>query len=167
MYKHIMIPTDGSHLSEEAAEAAIHLARGIGARVTVIHVVPEPAPAGIDAWTHADQQFQAHLKKVLDGRGSAYLENVCDMARRAGVTCECALSHGEAPHAEIIVEARDRGCDLIVMASHGRKGHDGLLLASETIKVMTLGATPVLVHHSKARRAAALKAQAAAAAAAG
>lgn len=160
MFKHILIPTDGSHLSEEAAESAVRLARGLGSRVTVVHVVPSAETEGIDAWTHDDAQFQAHLQKVLEGRGREYLATIRDMARKSGVACDCVLAHGVAAHAEIMVEARDRGCDLIVMASHGRKGSDAVLLASETVKVMTLASMPVLVHHPapKVARAAQLAA---------
>jgi len=148
MYKHILIPTDGSRLSEESAAAAIRMAKTLGARVTVLHVVPEPTSAGLDAWTHADEEFEAHLDKVLEDRGNEYLGTICDMARRAGVPCEGVIVRGESPHAEIVVEARGRGCDLIVMASHGRSGADAVILASETLKVMTLGDVPVLVHHA-------------------
>jgi nucleotide-binding universal stress UspA family protein len=155
MYKHILVPTDGSHLSEESAAAAVRVARALGARMTVLHVVPEPTSSGLDAWTHDDEAFEAHLEKVLEARGHQYLETVCDMARKAGVPCDCALVRGESPHAEIVVEARARGCDLIMMASHGKRGSDAVLLASETIKVMTLGDIPVLVHHAaRAARAA-------------
>lgn len=147
MYKHILIPTDGSRLSEEAAATAIRMAKSLGARVTVLHVVPEPSTSGIDAWTHDDEQFETHLEKVLESRGNEYLATICDVAHRAGVACECAMVRGESPHAEIVVEARARGCDLIVMASHGRSGTDAVILASETLKVMTLGDVPVLVHH--------------------
>jgi nucleotide-binding universal stress UspA family protein len=147
MYKHILIPTDGSRLSEEAAATAIRMAKSLGARVTVLHVVPEPSTSGIDAWTHDDEEFEAHLEKVLESRGNEYLATICDAAHRAGVPCECAMVRGESPHAEIVVEARGRGCDLIVMASHGRSGTDAVILASETLKVMTLGDVPVLVHH--------------------
>lgn len=148
MYKHILVPIDGSRLSEEAAAAAVEIAKFLHAKVTVLHVVPEPATSGLDAWTHDDEDFEAHVEKVLESRGNEYLATVRDMARKAGVRCECALVRGESPHAEIVVEARARGCDLIVMASHGRKGSDAVLLASETIKVMTLGDIPVLVHHT-------------------
>jgi len=148
MYKHILIPTDGSRLSEEAATAGVRLAKALGARVTMLHVVPEPSTSGLDAWTHDDEQFEAHLEKVLEGRADEYLETACDIARKAGVPCDRALVRGESPHAEIVIEARERGCDLVVMASHGRKGDDAVILASETLKVMTLGGVPVLVHRS-------------------
>ena len=145
MFKHILIPTDGSQLSEQAATAAIRMAKALGSRVTVLHVVPEPNGGGLDAWTHDDKQFAAHLGKVLASRGNEYLETLCDLARGAGVACDCALVHGESAHAEILVEARSRGCDLIVMASHGRRGISAIVLGSETVKVLTHSAIPVLV----------------------
>ncbi len=148
MYKHILVPIDGSRLSEQAVVDGVRLAKAIGARVTLLHVVPESSSSGLDAWTHHDAQFEAHIEKVFEGRGAEYLETGCSIARKAGVACDCALVRGESPHAEIVLEARDRGCDLIVMASHGRSGNDAVLLASETIKVMTLGGIPVLVHPS-------------------
>lgn len=153
MYRHVLIPIDGSRLSEDALEAGVGIAKAFGARVTVIHVVPQPAAIGLDAWTHHDREFGAHLEKVLEGRGREYLDSACEAAHRAGLSCDCALVHGESPHEEIVTEARSRGCDLVVMASHGRKDSCGLLLASETVKVMTLGDIPVLVH--RARRGAA------------
>ncbi len=161
MYKHILVPTDGSHLSEEAAAAAIRMAKSLGARITALHVVPEPAGTGLDAWTHDDEKFEEHLAKVLESRGNEYLSTVREMARRAGVPCDCVLVRGESPSAEIVVESRDRDCDLILMASHGRSGSDAVILASETVKVMTLGDLPVLVH--RAPRKVARSAQAAAA----
>lgn len=151
MYKHILLPTDGSRLSEEAAAAGLALAKALGARVTALHVLPEPVTSGLEAWTHGDEEFEERLYKSFEARGKTYLESVRKMAAKAGVACECALVRGEAPHAEIIVEGRDRGCDLIVMASHGRKGTEAVLLASETLKVMTLGTLPVLVHPSARR----------------
>jgi len=162
MYKHILVPTDGSHLSEEAAAAAIRIAASFGARITALHVVPEPAGTGLDAWTHDDARFEEHLEKVLESRGEQYLSNIRDMARFAGVACDCALVRGESPSAEIVVQARDRRCDLIVMASHGRSGADAVILASETVKVMTLGDLPVLVHRAVRRTTRAAQAVAAA-----
>jgi nucleotide-binding universal stress UspA family protein len=148
MYRHILIPIDGSRLSEGAVEAGVRIAKAFGARVTVIHVVPQPSASLLDAWSHHDREFEAHLEKVLEGRGREYLDAACEAAHRAGLSCDCALVHGESPHEEIVMEARSRGCDLVVMASHGRKDGRGLLLASETIKVMTLGDLPVLVHRA-------------------
>ncbi len=151
MYKHILLPTDGSVLSEEASQAGIELARAIGAHVTALHVLPEPSSVGIESWTHGDDQFEKHLSKTFEKHGTAYLETIRDSARRAGVPCECSLVRADAPEAEIIREARERRCDLIVMASHGRKGADAVVLASVTMRVATLGEVPVLIHHTRKR----------------
>lgn len=151
MYKHILLPTDGSDISEEAAVAGIALARCLGARVTAIHVIAEPAPPGLEKWAHHDPEFQANLEQVLEKRGAVYLDTIRDAARRAGVPCDCRLARGASPHAEIIAAASDGDYDLIVMASHGRRGADGVLLGSETVKAATLGTVPVLVHRKSPR----------------
>lgn len=147
MYKHILVPTDGSAVSEGAAEAAIVLAKTLGARITAVHVLPEPVATDIDAWAHRDPHFDRHLQGVLEGRGALYLESVRDAAFRAGVPCECRLVKDQSPYARILAEAREHECDLIFMASHGRRGGDGTLLASETLKTATFGTVPVLIHH--------------------
>jgi nucleotide-binding universal stress UspA family protein len=148
MYKHILMPTDGSALSEDAARAGIDLARRIGARVTVLHVLPEPSRVGLDGWTHGDRDYAEHLAKALERHGELYVDAVRDQARRAGVPCDGALVRGDSPEGQIVAHAATRGCDLIVMASHGRKGTDGVLLASVTLAVATLGQIPVLIHHT-------------------
>ena len=147
MYKHILLPTDGSPLSENAATAGIELARKIGARVTALHVVAEPVAMGLDTWSHHDKDYAAHLAKALERHGGQYVDAIRDKARLAGVPCEGLLSHANSPEREIVSQAQSRGCDLIVMASHGQKGADGLLLASVTLSVATLGKIPVLIHH--------------------
>ena len=116
MYKHILLPIDGSRLSEDAAKMGIALARSMGSR------------------------------------GARYVEGVREAARRSGVPCECSVSHGQTPHEGILAEARRANCDLIVMASHGRGGSAEELLDSETVKVMMLGDTPVLLHHARRDR---------------
>jgi nucleotide-binding universal stress UspA family protein len=149
MYKHILLPTDGSSISEEAAAAGIDIARAFGARVTALHVIPDPVLPGLESWAHHDAGFAERLSQVLEKRGTLYLETVRDAARRAGVPCECQLARDTSPHAGIIAAARDGDCDLIVMASHGRRGSDGALLGSETVKAATLGTVPVLVHRKR------------------
>ena len=153
MYKHILLPTDGSPLSESAALAGIELARKIGARVTALHVVAEPQIPGLENWSHHDKNFPEHLAKALERRAENYVEAVRDEALRAGVQCEGVLARAPAPDREIIGQAESLGCDLIVMASHGHKGSEGVLLASVTLSVATLGRIPVLIHHAPRERA--------------
>jgi nucleotide-binding universal stress UspA family protein len=147
MYKHILLPTDGSQLSEEAARAGIELARKLGARATVLHVLAEPAAIGLDGWSHHDKHYAEHLAKTLERHGEHYVEAVREEARLAGVPCEGVLARAKAPEQEIIAQAASRGCDLVFMASHGQKGNAGVLLASVTLAVATLGNIPVLIHH--------------------
>lgn len=147
MYKHILLPTDGSPLSEDASAAGIELARKIGAHVTALHVLAEPVTLGLDNWSHHDKDYAAHLARALERRGGHYVDAIRGKARLAGVQCDGALAHARSPETEIVSQAQTRGCDLIVMASHGQKGADGLLLASVTLSVATLGKIPVLIHH--------------------
>ena len=152
MYKHILLPTDGSALSEDAARAGIELARRIGARITALHVVARPAELGLDGWMHGDKSNAEHLAAALERHGALYVETVREEALKSGVPCEAAIARGDAPEKEIVHEAATRGCDLIVMASHGHKGADGVLLASVTLAVATLGGIPVLIHHAQKDR---------------
>jgi nucleotide-binding universal stress UspA family protein len=149
MYTHILVPTDGSPVSEGAADAAIHLARRLGARITAIHVLPARGGHDFDAWIHQDPHFEAHLDRIQEQRAALYLETIRDMARRAGVACDCCIAKADSPHERIIGEADALGCDLIFMASHGRHDHAGSLLASETLKTATFGTVPVLIHHAQ------------------
>jgi nucleotide-binding universal stress UspA family protein len=149
MYKHILLPTDGSEVSEEAATAGISLARALGARVTAFHVVPDPAVPGLEQWAHQDAGFATNLAMVLERRGTLYLQTVRDAALRAGVGCDCRLVHGSSPHEQIIAEANGGDYDLVVMASHGARGGDGTLLGGETVRTATLGTVPVLVHRKR------------------
>ncbi len=148
MYRHILVPTDGSTLSEQAVAAGIDLARALGARVTALHVIPEPDSCDIDVWSaggsvgDAEERYDLLREKLAVG----YLGVARKAADEAGVACECASVRASHPHAAILQAAREKGCDLIVMASHGRKGQDAVLMGSETLKVMTLGKIPVLVN---------------------
>jgi nucleotide-binding universal stress UspA family protein len=146
MYRHILVPTDGSKVSEQAAGAAIELARALGARLTAVHVVAPLAEPPLECWAHGDQDFAAKLNRSLERRAAFYLDAVRDAAMCRGVACECVIAHGSSPSGQILREARIRRCDLVVMASHGRKGADGLA-ASETLKVVAQSGIPVLAHH--------------------
>jgi nucleotide-binding universal stress UspA family protein len=143
MYKHILLPTDGSDLSGKAVKEGIRLAKAIGARVTAVHVTPpfypsEMSPSSLAA--HA-QEHEAHGKESAERALGAAAE----AARAAGVTCATVHRVSDGPFDEIIAVAAESGCDLIFMASHGRRGVKALLLGSETNKVLTHSKIPVLV----------------------
>jgi len=144
MFKHLLLPTDGSALSNSAVEKGIQIARDIGAQVTGIYVEPE-----FHVLTYRTEMLEdTRSQFAADSRAHAsqYLEVIRAGATKAGVSCDVVSVTGDHPFEEIIRTAEARGCDLIVMASHGNRGVRGLLLGSETLKVLTHGKIPVLVY---------------------
>jgi nucleotide-binding universal stress UspA family protein len=125
MYRHILIPTDGSELAWRGAAHGLALAKSVGARVSVINVV-EPLFA-------------------VTGDFASVLDRVANAAKETGVSCETIQLENVPPHEAIIATAEDKGCDLIVMSSHGFSGLSMLLIGSVTNKVLTYAKTPVLV----------------------
>lgn len=144
MFKHILLPTDGSAMSDMASQKCIALAREAGAQISVLHVIPEfhvfaYAPEMVTDTPEQYRQFgAASAKKILDGVQRA--------AQQAGVACNTLFVANDHPYEAIVKAAQDSGCDLICMASHGRKGLKGVLLGSETQKVLTHTEVPVLVY---------------------
>jgi nucleotide-binding universal stress UspA family protein len=147
MYKHILIPTDGSDLSKKAIKQGVAFAKSLRAKVTAVTVSPTYV-----AFYHAfvaeplmvadtEQEYRkdsaARAKKILVVAKSA--------AKAAGVRSDAVHVVSDQPYAAIISTARRKGCDLIFMASHGRKGISALVLGSETNKVLTHSKIPVLV----------------------
>jgi nucleotide-binding universal stress UspA family protein len=145
MYQHILIPTDGSALSGHAVSQGIALAKAIGAHVTGLFVAPAPTPLVFEGLVPVDyMQPEAHA--ALSARAAARALGVIEKAaQQAGVASECLSVTGEFPAEAILEAAAKRKCDLIVMASHGRRGLAGVLLGSETQKVLTHARVPVLV----------------------
>lgn len=143
MYKHILIPMDGTALSESAVEKGLAFAREIGAKITVMMTI-EPAPMMVMAMVQlAEQQNRYHQHAAeLAGR---HLGEALAKAKVAGVTCETIQVDHDHPYQAIIETAAKKGCDLIAMASHGRRGISALVLGSETTKVLTHSTIPVLV----------------------
>lgn len=146
MYKRIFLPTDGSKLSGKAIKAGIALAQSLNASVTIFHAYPEfrqivdegyMPPATDEIRQHYEQQARRHADRILAAAAK--------LAEKAGVTCSQVAVSGDRVYEEIIITAKKKKCDLIVMASHGRKGLSGLLLGSETAKVLTHSTIPVLV----------------------
>ena len=143
MFKHVLVPTDGSPLSETAARNAVQFAKSISARVTAINVSTPFQVLSTDAVmiTDTESVYLEHCNK----RSTKYLDAVGKLAKAAGVTFEGVHVFHEQPHAAIIDAASKYGCDVICMASHGRKGLSALVLGSETVKVLTHSTIPVLV----------------------
>ena len=146
LYRHILIPTDGSRESEEAAAAGIRLGKALGSRLTAVHIVPDAPRSRLEAWAHQDTDFNRHVRDSFEQRALLVLEGIRDIAYRAGVTCECLLVRGGTPHEEILKAAAEHECDLIVMASHRIGASTELMLDGETIKVLSRGPVPVLVY---------------------
>jgi nucleotide-binding universal stress UspA family protein len=143
MYQHILLPTDGSELSAKAVRDGIQLAKEIGARVTAVHITPPfyPSEMSPSALTAHAQEHEAKSKESA----KRALGAVEEAARAAGVPCATLHRVSDGPFEEIIQVATESGCDLIFMASHGRRGVKALLLGSETNKVLTHSTIPVLV----------------------
>lgn len=146
MFKHILVATDGSKLSDKAVSIALETARSLGAKVTVFHAMEQYpiemfSEYAMLSGTATPQEWDAAEKK----RSARIFEKIKAKAARLGVTCATVNSQSAAPHKAILESAKKSRCDLIVMASHGRRGIQALLLGSETHKVLTIGKLPVLV----------------------
>ena len=143
MFKHILLPTDGSPLSEFTVQKGMQFARSINARVTGLYVIPpyRLLTGGAESMSDTKEQYEkdssAHARK--------FLEAISKLGKELGVTCDCVSETGSHPYEAIVGAAEKRGCDLIMMASHGRHGVQALIIGSETNKVLTHTKIPVLV----------------------
>ena len=144
MYTNILIPTDGSELAGKAVQHGITLAKRIGSKITVLTVLPPFHTFTTDAQMIEDTsaQYKARMRKHAEKTLGA----AAHAAQAAGVACETVQVEHEHPYRAIIDCTASRGCDLIVMASHGRYGISAIVLGSETVKVLTHCNIPVLVH---------------------
>ena len=144
MFKHILLPTDGSDLSLRAIERGVALAKAMGARVTGFHAAP---PFHVFAYETPQLEYtREEYQRVSAEQAANMLGTIEAAARTAGIPFESVSTVSDHPYEDILKTATERGCDLIVMASHGRRGVKGLLLGSETQKVLTHGTVPVLVY---------------------
>lgn len=147
MFQHILVPTDGSPLSDRALERAIGLARALRARLTILNATAEPpfpvTNFGEDG--HYDPEKSRRFAREAAMHGERIIDAALARARDAGVEADAVLESSEMPHRVIIQVAESRACDLICMASHGRRGINALLLGSETNKVLAHCTIPVLV----------------------
>jgi len=145
MFKHILLPTDGSKLSGKAVKTGVEFARKTKARITVIHVVPEFKILVDEGITVLNPALKKRFEEEGRGRAQKMLDEVAAKARARGVRCSTVSVASDLPYQQIIATARKEKCDLIMMASHGRRGLSSLLLGSETAKVLTHSKVPVLV----------------------
>src|SRR5882672_6958785 len=136
MFKHILLPTDGSKLSSKAVERGIAFAKKIKARVTAVHVVPEFTLMVDDGITMLSPSLKKRFEEEGKARAGKMLAEIARKARARGVRSSTLCVSGDLPYQQIIATARKKKCDLILMASHGRRGLSSLLLGSETSKVL-------------------------------
>lgn len=146
MFKHIVVPTDGTELSRNAARVGASVAKALGAKLTALHVIPPYSLPVSDGMYMYDQAFSPQeYKKSTEDYARKVLDEAAFEAKKAGVACETAFVTAGAPWDGIVKEAARRGADLIVMASHGRHGIAAVMLGSETQKVLTHSKIPVMV----------------------
>jgi nucleotide-binding universal stress UspA family protein len=147
MLTHMLIATDGSELAEKAVDEGLALAAKTGARVTALTVSED--------WSILDMTDRARAgspnpigdyEKMAERRASEVLGRVVDKAKALNVSCETVYRAESKPAEAIVNEADKRNCDMIVMASHGRRGIDRLLVGSQTLRVLALTTRPVLVY---------------------
>jgi nucleotide-binding universal stress UspA family protein len=144
MFKHILIPTDGSELSKLAIQGGVQFAKEINAKVTGLTVTKPFHFSGRDALQISDSVEQHSAEAQASAERN--LNVLKDEAYKAGVDCELVHCSSEHPYEEIVKTAQDRHCDVIFQASHGRHGVSALIWGSETQKVLTHTKIPVLVY---------------------
>ncbi|MEO8132673.1 MAG: universal stress protein [Betaproteobacteria bacterium] len=146
MYRRMLIATDGSRLSRKAMEEGVALARSVGAAVVGLHVRP---PALLPYYAEAPVVLPAKTEALIEKQAIAvakkYLAKMEAIASKAGVAFKAVQVEDMSPADAIVRTARKEKCELIVMASHGRRGLSRLLLGSETSHVLTRSSIPVLV----------------------
>ena len=146
MFKHILIPTDGSELSDKAISAGIEFAREVRARVTGFTAVPEyRVPSQVELMSRHGQSLEQY-ERAARVQAEAALQKIADRARAAGVAYDAEYVQSDQPYEAIVRTALKCGCDLIFMASHGRRGMSALLHGSQTQGVLTHSAIPTLVY---------------------
>ena len=145
MFKHILVPTDGSDLSKRAAAAAIEQARATGATLTVLHAMPPATPLVFGDLLPVAYMPPDEHERLVNKAADIYLADIKAQAHAAGVECHCTKVTSDFPADAIIDAAKKHHCDAIWMASHGRRGMAAVLLGSETQKVLAHTKVPVIV----------------------
>jgi nucleotide-binding universal stress UspA family protein/hemerythrin-like domain-containing protein len=145
MYRHLLVPVDGTDLSTQIVGQAVEFARLLGARITFFHAVPDHSSSLFGeaevVWSTSPGDFVY----AFEGRARELLAKAESAARAQGVPCSATSSVSDRPYEAILAAARAAGCDLIYMASHGRRSNIGMVLGSQTLKVLMQTEIPVLV----------------------
>ena len=147
MFKHILIPTDGSPIASKAVKAGIRLAKDLGAKVTGYYAI-EPVQTHVygEGYLITNSKMVQVLQQRAHEIGEKHLENIAKAAMAAGVPFSAVAAVAETPYEGIIEAAKKHKCDAIFMASHGRRGLADLIMGSVTHKVLTHSELPVLVY---------------------
>jgi nucleotide-binding universal stress UspA family protein len=144
MYKNVLIPTDGSELAGKAVKHGANLAKCLGAKVTLLAVT---TPFHIFILeTYMVENAPAEYSREVQADAAKLLACAANTVKAAGVACDTVQVEHEQVYQAIIETAESKGCDLIIMASHGRRGVAAVVLGSVTVKVLTHSQIPVLVH---------------------
>lgn len=145
MYKRILVTTDGSPLSKKAVRSAVELASATGAELVALHVVPRYPTSYFEGSVTLSHDDVARIEQQWADQGMAMVEAVKNQAAEAGVKAKATIARSDLVAEAIMSAVRKHKCDLVVMASHGRRGIKRLLLGSETQHVLTHSEVPVLV----------------------
>ena len=148
MFKHLLVPTDGSDLSQETVRRAVSFAREAGARITAFYAKPEYPVTYYGEGALIDSTTPEQFAELAEQQAQQNLSFVEELCQQAEVPCNKLSLTNDITYEAIIEAATQSDCDLIFMASHGRKGFSGLLLGSETNKVLTHSTIPVLVYRT-------------------
>jgi nucleotide-binding universal stress UspA family protein len=144
-YHHLLVPSDGTALSRRALDQALALAKALGAQLTLLHVQPPlPVPL-VGMGDMLDPATVESLSQTAERESARILQEAQAAGLAAAVTIRTEVVKQDLPYRAIVEAAKRHGCDLIVMASHGRKGLSGLLIGSETQRVLLHAPVPVLV----------------------
>lgn len=146
MFKHILVPTDGSPFSQDTVRRAVSFAKDAGARITAFYAKPEYPVTYYGEGMLIDPTAPEQFAQLADEQAQTVLDFVEQLCQEAGVACTKLSLVSDVPYEAIIEASKQAECDLIFMASHGRRGLSALLLGSETNKVLTHSTIPVLVY---------------------
>jgi nucleotide-binding universal stress UspA family protein len=145
MFKNILVPTDGSALSQKAAARGLELARALGARATAFFAAPPATPVIYRNGLPVGLVQPGKHEAIIERTAGKYLDTIARMAKNAGVKCESVHLTSDYPADDILKIATGKKCDLIVMGTHGQSGLRGLFVGSVTQKVLAKSKIPVMI----------------------